>query len=117
MLKYKCPAYTSYELSEMVKRKRKEMRMSETDFANRFNADVKSVQQIEDGTMVFTKKLYDACSNILEIPVCELIDVENDEPGIMILNKDNDSLKTFELANMLMYEIILQCKLSARRYR
>lgn len=112
------PVYTTYELSESVKNKRNESGKSREEFADLHHINVKVLEQIEEGERSFTPQLYKACSYILNISLDDLIAVEEDEaPSFRASNDSAEVRSTFEKANYIFDEIIMQKKISARAYR
>ena len=93
------PLYTSYELSKNVKDKRIGEGISEAEFASKYGITMELLQRIEEGNSSFSPKLYRVCGKIL---------------GLSNFRSDaNDSnvQGTFDLANMLFNEIIMQKKI------
>ena len=108
------PLYTSYELSKNVKDKRIGEGISEAEFASKCGITMELLQRIEEGNSSFSPKLYRVCGKILGLSTEELLSEINDDMAAANFRSDaNDSnvQGTFDLANMLFNEIIMQKKI------
>ena len=108
------PFYTSYELSKNVKDKRVGEGIGEAEFASKYGIPIELLQKIENGNSSFSPKLYKACGKILGLSTEELISEITDDMSAANFRSDaNDSnvQGTFDLANMLFNEIIMQKKI------
>jgi transcriptional regulator with XRE-family HTH domain len=102
------PLYTSYELSKNVKDKRIGEGISEAEFASKYGITMELLQRIEEGNSSFSPKLYRVCGKILGLSTEELLSEINDD---MAAANDSNVQGTFDLANMLFNEIIMQKKI------
>lgn len=108
------PLYTSYELSKMVRDKRSSEGIGETEFASRYGIAIELLQKIENGNSSFSPKLYRACGKILGLSNEELLSEINDDTDAANFrsNANDDNVQgTFDMANMLFNEIIMQKKI------
>jgi len=111
------PVYTSYELSNLVKEKRKQEDMSIEEYAQKFNVDTELLSKIENIKGTFTPKMYRACSVILDLSIEDILEVESDEIEVASYRADTNSSevsKTVQFANQLFSEIIMQRKIGVR---
>lgn len=108
------PSYTSYELSRNVREKRSSEGMGEAEFASKYGVAIEVLHRIEEGSSSFSPKLYKACGKILGLSTEELLsEINDDMTAANFRSNGNDSnvQGTFELANMLFNEIIMQKKI------
>lgn len=108
------PLYTSYELSKMVKDKRSSEGIGEAEFASEYGIPVELLQRLEKGDSSFSPRLYKACGRILGLSAEELLaEINDDMDAANFRSNANDSnvQGTFDLANMLFNEIIMQKKI------
>ena len=111
------PLYTSYELSKMVKDKRLACGVDEVTFSNQYEVPQNILSRIEEGTCSFSPVMYKACAKILDISTDDLLKVITDDMSSINYRTDDDSDEvemTFDKANWLFNEIIMQDKISAR---
>lgn len=109
------PVYTSYELSSMVKEKRKNERLDVKAFSKKHGVSEDILDQIENGRRVFSTKMYKSCGTILGLSTEEMLaEYEDDISAVNFRASENDesTQKTFDLVNMLFNEIIMQEKIS-----
>lgn len=97
------PKYTQYELSEMVKLKRKRYNWYKYDFCKYFDIEMHDLELIESATCSFSPKLYKICGKVLGIPNEELL--ANIEDNSIVTNNE-----TYNKANYIFNEIILEDK-------
>lgn len=108
------PLYTSYELSKLVKDMRIREDIDEAEFASRHGISIELLQRIEEGNSTFSPKLYRVCGKILGLSTEELLSEITDDVDAanFRLNVNDDNVQeTFNLANMLFNEIIMQEKI------
>ena len=108
------PVYTSYELSKMVREKRKVSEMGVSEFAAKYDTSEIELLKIEEGTCSFTPRMYKACSKILDLTVDKLIaEYEDDLTAVSYRATDSDDAvqETVKIANMLFNEMIMQEKI------
>lgn len=108
------PVYTSYELSKMVREKRKDENLTISEFAIKYGTDDKMVEEIELGSCSFSPKVYRVCGSILNLSSEELLaEVIDDEATANFRTSDRGEgvESTFKMANMLFNEIIMQKKI------
>lgn len=108
------PSYTSYELSRNVREKRSREEIGEAEFASKYGVTIEVLQKIEEGSSSFSPKLYKACGKILGLSTEELLAEINDDmtaANFRANGNDRNVQETFELANMLFNEIIMQKKI------
>lgn len=108
------PVYTSYELSEMVRKQRINSGQSITEFAAAHDITETMLMDIEAGTRSFSPKIYKACGKILNLSTerltAEIVDDINTVNYRTTKDADNNP-QTFNIANMLFNEIIMQQKI------
>ncbi len=115
---YERQTYTKYEISNMVKQKRKKLGLSIEEFADKFGVKESVVYDIEEAKRSFNVEMYKTCSTILDITLDELLSKDIDEPLTIkfrknISNTDDKSInETVELANMLFHEMVVQHKMN-----
>ena len=108
------PVYTSYELSKMVRDRRKDSGQSISEFALKNEVDENILKQIELGSCSFSPKIYRVGGNILGLSSKELLaEFIDDIEAVNYRANDNGKgvQETFEMANMLFNEIIMQKKI------
>lgn len=108
------PLYTSYELSKKVKDKRISEGIDASGFASKYDIPLDILLKIEEGTCSFSPKIYKACGQILGLATDELLSEINDDVAAANFRSDGNDANvqgTFELANMLFNEIIIQRKI------
>ena len=108
------PLYTSYELSKNVKDKRIREGIGEAEFAAKYGITIELLQRIEKGNSSFSPKLYKVCGKIFVFSTGELqSEINDDMAAANFRSNANDSnvQGTFDLANMLFNEIIMQKKI------
>lgn len=108
------PLYTSYELSKKVKDKRISEEIDVSEFALKYNVPLDVLLKIEEGSCSFSPKIYKACGQILGLATDELLSEINDDVAAANFRSDGNDANvqgTFELANMLFNEIIMQRKI------
>lgn len=108
------PLYTSYELSKKVKDKRISEEFDVSEFALKYNVPLDVLLKIEEGSCSFSPKIYKACGKILGLATDELVSEINDDVAAANFRSDGNDANvqgTFELANMLFNEIIMQRKI------
>lgn len=108
------PVYTSYELSKMVRDKRKKSGLGVSEFAASHEINENILKEIEKGECSFSPKIYRICGDILNLSSEELLaEFVDDEEVVNYRASDNEVgvQDTFEMANMLFNEIIMQKKI------
>lgn len=108
------PVYTSYELSKMVRDKRKKSGLGVSEFAASHEINENILKEIEKGECSFSPKIYRICGDILNLSSDELLaEFVDDEEVVNYRASDNEVgvQDTFEMANMLFNEIIMQKKI------
>lgn len=108
------PVYTSYELSAQVRDKRKMDGLTLQAFANNHNISIDILEQIEEGTRSFSPQLYKVCAKILDLSIDDLIEENIDDLSVVNFRTTDNSegiSDTFNLANKLFNEIIMQQKI------
>lgn len=109
------PLYTSYELSKKVRDKREESKKGLLEFASLYEISVEDLKKIEEGKCSFSPKLYRICGNILNLSSDELLKETVDDISVANFRADDkgEAVKdTFDIANMLFHEIIMQEKIA-----
>ena len=109
------PAYTKYELSKMVRDKRKTCGLSISQFAVKYGISEKELEEIEIGDCSFSPRIYKVCGNILNLSVEELLAeyIDDDQAAsYRASGSGTDVQATFDMANMFFNEIIMQKKIS-----
>lgn len=102
--------YTKYELSKLVKDELEKSNLSKEEFCKEFNITREMLESILIPKISFSKKILNICAIILDKSVSELISKEQDS-CITIKFKNEETKTTFELANLLFDEIIMQDKI------
>lgn len=114
---YERPRYTKYEISSMVKKKRKKENLSIIDFAVRHGISEMTLVQVEEAKRSFNVSIYKACSKILDIPIKELLALDKDKE-ICYRKEDLCSQQkvkdTIDLANTIFNEMVMQRKMNVR---
>lgn len=108
------PVYTSYELSKMVRDKRKEEQLSVSEFALKYGVADEILEEIERGISSFSPKVYKVCGNILNLSSEQLLAEDVDDEGTTNFRASDGGKRveaTFDVANMLFNEIIMQRKI------
>ena len=110
------PAYTRYELGNLVKIKRENEFKTQKDFADEYNIDLQMLINIESANRAFNVPMYKACSKILKKPISELtaMNIDTNQIDFRATELNEDVEKTVMLANKFFNEIIMQHKLSVR---
>lgn len=111
------PAYTKYELSMMVKEKRRNLGMSVDEFSKSFKLEIDTIKEIEEANLSFNARLLKACSLVLEIPIENLIkrNSESIENYSFRSGEINSSIKEIVgIVDGIFNEIVMQRKLSVR---
>ncbi|WP_039930625.1 hypothetical protein [Turicibacter sp. HGF1] len=115
---YERPKYTISELSQMVIVKRKMLNESISEMAKRLALDEDLIMEIEQSPRFFNVNSYKACSQILEIPIVQMLEKEIEEPvSISYRQKEigcgnEETSKTIELANIIFQEMVIQHKIN-----
>ena len=100
--------YTKYEISKLVENKFKESNLPKKNFCKNFNITEEIFENILIAKISFDKKILNICSTILGKSVNELISQEEDFLNIQNIKDIKD---TYEIANCLFNEIIIQDKI------
>jgi len=111
------PAYTKYELSNLVKNKRRHEIMTKEQFAIKYNVNLSLLNEIEQAECAFNVPMYRACSEILQKPIAELTAIITDNMDKVDFRASDisDGVKqTLETANLIFDEILMQLKIGAR---
>lgn len=111
------PVYTGYELSKMVKEKREGSGLDRADFAAEYGISEKILTEIETGACAFSPKFFKTCGSLLGFSNEELLaEICDDERTVnfRVSGEPDGVLDTFEKANMLFQEIIMQNKIGVR---
>lgn len=104
------PLYTSYELSKMVRDKRFASGLTILEFATQYNINSDTLMEIELGMCSFSPKMYKICGKILNLTTEDLLaEIVDDE--IIQCSIHNNIQDTFNKANMIFNEIIMQKKI------
>lgn len=106
---YKRPKYTKYEISNLVKTKRKEEDLNTKDFVQKYEIEECMLLDIEKCTRSFNVRIYRACSKILGLTVAGLVSYDSEEP---IHCENKDVQETVNVANEIFNEIIMQHKIN-----
>ena len=111
---YSRPLYTSYELSKKVRDKRISEGIDASEFASKYDVPLDIFLKIEEGSCSFYPKIYKVCGQILGLTTDELLSEINDDVTAANFRSDGNDGNvqgTFDLANMLFNEIIIQRKI------
>ena len=106
------PRYTKYEISKLVKDKFEKSNLSKEEFCKEFNITKEMFESILNAKVSFNKKILNICAIILDKSVSELISKEQDSCITFEFENEEETKTTFELANLLFNEIIMQDKIS-----
>lgn len=102
--------YTKYEISKLVRDKFKQSNLSKEEFCKEFNITREMLESILISKTSFDKRILRNASIILNKSIYELVSKEQDS-CITIKFKTEETKTTFELANLLFDEIIMQDKI------
>lgn len=102
--------YTKYEISKLVRDKFKQSNLSKKEFCKEFNITREMLESILIPKTSFDKRILRNASIILNKSIYELVSKEQDS-CITIKFKNEETKTTFELANLLFDEIIMQDKI------
>lgn len=102
--------YTKYELSKLVKDELEKSNLSKEEFCEEFNIKREMLESILAAKTSFDKRILRNVSIILNKSIDELISKEQDS-CITVKFKTEEAKATFELANLLFDEIIMQDKI------
>lgn len=108
------PVYTSHELSKMVRDKRTTSKLDVSEFAAQHGIASDMLTEIEAGKCSFSPQMYKICGRILNLTPEELLaEIVDDEKAVNYRVSDSDQgiKDTFDKANMLFNEIIMQKKI------
>lgn len=108
------PVYTSYELSKMIRDKRENSGLNRSEFAAKYEIEETLLAEIEVGNASFSPRIYKVCGKILNLSTEELLaEIVDDEKAASYRASDNGTgvQATFEMANLLFNEIIMQKKI------
>lgn len=105
------PKYTSYELRHMVKKKREETGLSMVQFADKHNVSLNVLNDLELSSRCFNVPMYQACEVILGMTREEILAKEVDNVS-HFQNLPPETQATFDLANELFNEMVMQEKIS-----
>ena len=105
------PRYTKYGISKLVKDKFEKSNLSKEEFCKEFNITKEMFESILTAKISFSKKILNICSIILDKSVSELISKEQDSCITFEFENEEEIKTTFELANLLFNEIIMQDKI------
>lgn len=103
--------YTKYELSKLVKDELEKSNLSKEEFCKEFNITKEMLESILVAKISFSKKILNICAIILDKSVSELISKEQDFCITFEFENEEEIKATFELANLLFDEIIMQDKI------
>lgn len=106
--------YTKYELSKMVKNKFNNSNLTLEEFANKYNTSTKIINYIFEAKISFNIRIMKCISNILEIPIKELVKEEYDNIDSNLGKYSNDIKYTYDIANKIFNEIIIQHKINIK---
>ena len=105
------PRYTKYKISKLVKDKFEKSNLSKEEFCKEFNITKEMFESILNTKVSFNKKILNICAIILDKSVSELISKEQDSCITFEFENEEEIKATFELANLLFDEIIMQDKM------
>ncbi|EGC93288.1 putative toxin-antitoxin system, antitoxin component, Xre family [Turicibacter sp. HGF1] len=89
-----------------------------SEMAKRLALDEDLIMEIEQSPRFFNVNSYKACSQILEIPIVQMLEKEIEEPvSISYRQKEigcgnEETSKTIELANIIFQEMVIQHKIN-----
>lgn len=106
--------YTKYELSKMVKNKFNNSNLTLEEFANKYNTSTKIINYIFEAKISFNIRIMKCISNILEIPIKELVKEEYDNIDSNLGKYSNDIKYTYDITNKIFNEIIIQHKINIK---
>ena len=107
--------YTKYKISKLVKDKFEKSNLSKEEFCEEFNITKEMFESILNAKVSFNKKILNICTIIFDKSVGELISKEQDSCIIFEFENEEEAKTTFELANLLFDEIIMQDKIRRNR--
>lgn len=113
----KRPAYTKFELSQMVIEKRNKLKLSLEDFAKFHDISPLILQSIEEGKRSFNTKMYKASGKILDLTIDELSRFDKEELMCVSFRAENinkEMYDTINIANKLFDEMVMQHKIGVR---
>lgn len=110
---YQRPTYTNYELSAMIREKRLKMGLSIEQFASFYNTTRRILIAIEMCSRSFNYSLYKLCSDMLEIPLNDLLKFDVDtKPNVNNISKQ--ARETIDVANEVFHEMVMMHKIHTR---
>lgn len=119
---YECvlqrPAYSRYQIANLIKMKRKELGISLDDLAKIWDMPVEMVRLIEEGKRSLNTSIYKKVADFLKIDFSELTKVYVDKncysfrKEFQFLNEETKD--TVKLANIVFHEILGQESLTGR---
>lgn len=103
--------YTKYEISKLVRDKFKQSNLSKEEFCKEFNITREMLESILIPKTSFDKRILRNASIILNKSIYELVSKEQDFCITFEFENEEETKTTFELANLLFDEIIMQDKI------
>lgn len=106
------PRYTKYEISKLVNQKFQDSKLSLSRFCEKFDIEEKTLTSILLAKRSFNKMMLSKCAVILEKDVDELLAEDIDAlPAFRSKEQKEDTIITYNIANELFNEIIMQKKI------
>ena len=105
------PRYTKYEISKRVNEKLINSKLTKSEFCIKFDIDEKTLNDILEANRSFNKMLLKKSSTLVEIVVKVFLLVDT-LPAFRSKEIKDDTIETFNIANLLFNEIIMQNKIS-----
>lgn len=107
------PKYTKYEISKLINEKFNNSNLTKSEFCIKFDIDVRTLNDILEAKRSFNKILLKKSSIILGIDMKELLSDDIDSlPAFRSEEIKDETIETFNIANLLFNEIIMQNKIS-----
>lgn len=114
------PAYTDAEISQLIRKKMKDEKISKDDLYKKYTAkyedlDISTIEYMIAGNVFFNETMISIASDYIEISIDALLGVIEDEDEISCRgNSDDDISHLCETVNILFSEMINQIKLSGK---
>ena len=102
--------YTAEEIGNAIKKRRRQLKITQKEFAQRLDKSERTIQKYESGEITMKIDLIKQVADELDIPWQELLEAKSDKIGIVSAEEDFPSYRFHNLSDVInaLFTITIQ---------
>lgn len=104
--------YTAEEIGSAIKKRRRQLKITQKEFAERLGKSERTIQKYESGEITMKIDLIKLVADELDIPWQELLEAKTDEIGIVSSENEFPACRFHTLSDVInvLFAVVLQIK-------